>query len=45
MLHELEELTFVPVTNFYVAVPMVKMVFVEVYPGNGVLTTEGATGI
>ena len=35
---ETKEFTFDRVINFYVEVPMVKVLFVEAYPGKGVLT-------
>lgn len=49
MLHglqkEAEEFTFDPVTNLYVEVLMVKVIFAEAYLGNGVSASWGTTGI
>lgn len=42
---ETKAFTFDRVTNLYVEVSMVKVIFVEAYPGKGVLTGWGASGI
>jgi len=42
---ETKAFTFDCVTIFYVEVPMVKVIFVEAYPGKGVLTGWGAIRI